>query len=93
MTTKEQEEVNEETYMALGHFVVSFSHLLNSLEDSTVYIFGVEVYLHKSLVLKAALSERTAYPITSSFFSVFFQRWGVILALLYLTFFYPFPFN
>ncbi|WP_345854671.1 hypothetical protein [Shewanella algae] len=76
VVTDEQEEVNIETFMALGRFVVSFSNLLNSLEESTVYLFGLAGNFQESLMLKAALSDRTAYPISSSFFSVFFQRWG-----------------
>ena len=79
MATIEQELVNQETYLALGQFVVSFSHLLHSLEVSTVQLLDLGLDHKKSLLVKAALADRTASPITSSFFSVFFEKWGELI--------------
>ncbi len=73
MTTDAQRALNDETYLALGRFVVLFSGVLYSLEHATVRLVGG----HRSTTLiEAALSDRTAGPIVSSFFSVFFVHWG-----------------
>lgn len=74
MLTQTQNELNAETYRALGLFVVRFSHLMHALETSTMYL--LEIFGHPSRgLVEAALANRTAEPITSAFFSVFFKRW------------------
>lgn len=76
MVSKEQEELNNQIYLSLGKFVVSFSHLLHALEESTIFLFGLGPDGARTILIKAALTDRTAYPISSAFFSVFFQKWG-----------------
>jgi hypothetical protein len=75
VTTEAQQTLNDNTFKALGHFVVEFSGLLNALEYATLLLIGPGVSAVGNLLLKAALADRTAFPIMSSFFSVFFQRW------------------
>ena len=69
-----QSKHDEETYKELGRFVVAFSHLLHSLESSTIFLFELGPYQH-AIRIQAALADRTAAPIAASFFSVFFKRW------------------
>ncbi len=76
MESKEQEELNNQIYLSLGKFVVSFSHLLHALEESTIFLFGLGPDGARTILIKAALTDRTAYPISSAFFSVFYQKWG-----------------
>lgn len=73
MTTA-QAELDRTTYTALGHFVVAFSAVLGSLESSTIRLLGAKG--RAQLLVEAALADRTAYPIMSSFFSVFHAYWG-----------------
>ena len=69
-----QNHLNDATYTALGHIVVNFSLLLHTLEHSTAqYIAGRDG--GKYLLLGAAWGDRTASPIVSAFFSVFYQYW------------------
>jgi hypothetical protein len=79
MVTEEQTALNQKTYLALGRFVVCFSHLLNSLEESTIWLFGIALDGKRRILVKAALSGRTASPIVSSFFTVFFEKWGNLI--------------
>lgn len=79
MTTEEQIALNQSTYLALGRFVVCFSYLLNSLEESTIWLFGLGPDGKRTILFKAALADRTANPISSAFFSVFFERWGELV--------------
>ena len=69
-----QAELNRTTYTALGRFVVTFSAVLGSLESSTVRLLGANGQTQR--LIEAALADRTAYPIMSSFFSVFHAYWG-----------------
>lgn len=69
-----QAELNRTTYTALGHFVVAFSAVLGALESSTIRLLGANG--RARLLIEAALADRTAYPIMSSFFSVFHAYWG-----------------
>lgn len=69
-----QAELNRTTYTALGRFVVAFSAVLGSLESSTVRLLGANGQTQR--LIEAALADRTAYPIMSSFFSVFHAYWG-----------------
>ena len=77
MASDEQRELNDSTYKALGHFVVAFSGVLYSLETSTIYLLGISG--NGRMLVEAALTDRTAAPIVSSFFSVFHARWGDVL--------------
>lgn len=81
MANETQKELNEKIYTELGRFVVSFSGVLYALEHSTVHLIrtgtGPEPLPGNvnSILVEAALADRTASPIVSSFFSVFFKRW------------------
>ncbi|MBD2038397.1 hypothetical protein H6F76_25935 [Leptolyngbya sp. FACHB-321] len=79
MESEEQIVFNQSLYLALGRFVVCFSHLLNSLEEATVWLFGLGPDGERTILIKAALADRTASPIASAFFSVFFERWGELV--------------
>ena len=79
MESEEQIVFNQSIYLALGRFVVCFSHLLNSLEEATVWLFGLGPDGERRILIKAALADRTASPIASAFFSVFFERWGELV--------------
>jgi|GEM_PF-3657292 len=74
MTSEAQRQLVEETYTALGRFVVAFSSLLYALETSTVHLMNLGAGPH-TILIEAALADRTASPIVNSFFSVFFKRW------------------
>lgn len=77
MNTSDQQVLYEDTLRELGRFVVRFSHVLYALENSTIFLIGIG---GSSIVpLRAALSDRTAGPIVSSFFSVFHTRWAEAL--------------
>ncbi len=58
---------------------MSFSHMLHSLEESTIHLFGLGPDGTKTILIKAALADRTASPICAAFFSVLFQRWGNLI--------------
>lgn len=75
MSTPEQYALDTQTHVALGRFVVSFSRLLHALESSTIHLLSPEPNGRQLLLLGAALAERTAMPISSAFFSVFYKRW------------------
>jgi hypothetical protein len=75
MTTDAQRKHDTATYLALGRFVVSFSGVLYALEQSTVHLVLGGPPAHNTILVEAALADRTASPIVSSFFSVFFKRW------------------
>ena len=68
-----QTELNENTYRCLGRFVVAFSGVLHALETSTVQLLGPSG--QSRMLIEAALADRTASPIMSSFFSVFYAYW------------------
>jgi hypothetical protein len=72
--TTAQAVLDRTTYVALGHFVVAFSGILGSLESSTIQLLGANG--RARILIEAALADRTAYPIMSSFFSVFYAYWG-----------------
>jgi hypothetical protein len=74
--TDAQSQLDELTCRWLGEFVVAFSGLLYSLETSTVQLLNLPLDGKTNLLIRAALADRTSNPITSAFFSVFFQRWG-----------------
>lgn len=78
----EQKAFNDRIHTALGRFVVAFSGVLHALETSTVQLIrtgnGPEPYpldIRRELI-EAAFSDRTAAPIASAFFAVFYERWG-----------------
>jgi|ERR1043166_1001142 hypothetical protein len=75
MVSEEQQNLYDETYRALGLFVVRFAGLLYSLETSTVFLITPMGYGPEGLLMQAALADRTAGPIVSSFFSVFYKKW------------------
>lgn len=83
MAKDAQEELNEKIYRNLGLFVVAFSGTLHALESSTVHLIktggdgGPEPFPGsvRSVLIEAAIADRTASPIIASFFSVFFTRW------------------
>jgi hypothetical protein len=75
MVTDAKAKLNDDTYRALGRYVVEFSGLLHALETSTVYLFGLGPDGGRTMLIEAALAGRTADPIVSAFFSVFFKRW------------------
>ncbi|WP_221063479.1 hypothetical protein [Methylomagnum ishizawai] len=75
MLSEQQAELNQKIYTGLGKFVVCFSYLLNSLEESTIFLFGIGPDGKRMMLIKAALADRTASPISSAFFSVFFEHW------------------
>lgn len=79
MTTSEQLALNDATYRALGLVVIRFAGLLHSLETSTIQLFGIGPDYKRNLLFSAALADRTAAPIVSSFISVFMQRWEGLL--------------
>lgn len=69
--------MHQNTFLALGKFVVEFSRLLHYTESATVQLIapiGTAASGARMLAL-AALADRTAYPIVSSYFSVFHQYW------------------
>lgn len=67
-------DLNNDIYKALGHFVVEFSRLLHSLETSTSHLICPQPN-GTMILIRTALADRTASPIITSFFSVFFKRW------------------
>jgi len=73
--TATQAELNENTYKALGRFLVAFSGVLHALEIATIQLLAPAAGRGRML-LEAALADRTAMPIMSSFFSVFYAYWG-----------------
>lgn len=75
MPTPAQEELNRQTYMTMGKYVVAFSCLLHALETSTAKLIVPEPDGRRMMLLNAALAERTAAPIVGAFFSVFFKYW------------------
>lgn len=75
MPSDSQLQLDNDTYRALGRFVVAFSRLLYSLETSTIHLFGLGPDGERITLIEAALAGRTASPIVSAFFSVFFKRW------------------
>jgi hypothetical protein len=76
MKTEKQSQLDEETFKEIGRFVVKFSGLLQALEESTIRLFGFGPDGRRYVLIKASLTDRTANPIASSFFSVYFERWG-----------------
>src|SRR3546814_17731785 len=81
MTSEHQKQLNEYTELALGRFVVRFSGLLTALELSTVRMFDLGPDGPRTMLIEAALSERTASPIAASFFSVFHKKWDGLLTV------------
>lgn len=79
MHSEDQRQLDEETCRAIGRFVVSFSGLLFSLETSTVQMLHPEPDFTRRLRIEAALADRTASPIVSAYFSVFYHFWGEAL--------------
>jgi hypothetical protein len=75
MSRPEQSALDTQTHVALGRFVISFSRLLYALESSTIRLLSPEPNGRQHLLLHAALAERTAMPISSAFFSIFYKRW------------------
>lgn len=88
MAKDAQEDLNEKIYRNLGLFVVAFSGTLHALESSTVHLIktggdgGPEPLPGsvRSVLIEAAIADRTASPIIASFFSVFFTRWKSVTA-------------
>ncbi len=74
MQTAKQKELNEKTYTALGRFVVMFSGVLYAIENATVDLIGAPG--RNRMLTQAALADRTASPIVSSFFTVFHEFWN-----------------
>lgn len=54
--------------------MVEFSRLLHSLETSTSHLICPQPN-GTMILIRAALADRTASPIISSFFSVFYKKW------------------
>lgn len=73
MASIDQHKLNDDTLKSLGGFVVAFSRLLFALESSTAYLISPAPA--NWVLIRTALSDRTAAPIVASFFSVFSQRW------------------
>jgi hypothetical protein len=69
-----QTQYYEDTYRALGLFVIRFSELLDSLQEATVECMTDGVM--QRMLGYAALADRTAEPIQRSFFAVYFERWS-----------------
>jgi hypothetical protein len=80
VTFGNQQALNDATSLALGRVVIAFSGLLYSLESSTVHLMAFSLDGTQRPLIQAALAERTASPIVSSFFSVFHKRWEGELA-------------
>ncbi len=81
MNTQEQLALDEQTFGALGRFVVKFSVVLWALENATVLLIGMDGHSFllsgkRMLLLQGALTDRTASPIVSTFFSVLHERWA-----------------
>lgn len=74
-----QQKVTEATQLALGRFVVSYSALFYALEHSTIELLTMTADGPNGasrFLIQTALADRTAAPITSSFFSVFHLKWS-----------------
>lgn len=74
MESAEQVSHIEDTYKAIGRFVVEFSTLLASLDGGTLRLIGGIRAIGNPLLM-ALLADRTALPIVSSFFAVFGECW------------------
>lgn len=74
-------ELNERTFTAIGRFVVSFSGVIQALEQSTIFLMNPPAPGSRPIrnLLEAALAGRTAEPATKTFFSVFYEAWGVAI--------------
>ncbi|MCL6618901.1 MAG: hypothetical protein K6T33_03835 [Thermomonas hydrothermalis] len=81
--TASDEIASAEILTTLGKFVTSFSYLLLALEKSTITLLSPgpvgsivpETVIKQRTLLRAALSDRTASPMVSTFFSVIYEKW------------------
>lgn len=71
----DQQISDQKTFVALGRFVVNFSHVVGALEEGLIHLFRTAHDCPTEL-LAAAMGERAADQILKSFVAVFRWRYG-----------------
>lgn len=75
MTTESQSRLIDETYRALGHYVVAFAGLMHGLDRATWYLLTFGSGGKDSMMLEAVLAGREARQIIEAFFAVYCLCW------------------
>ena len=72
------QETHEQIHAALGRYVTAFSGLIYALETSTAHLI-FPFPSEDRILVEVLISDQTAHPIATKFFSVFTHKWQDVL--------------